>query len=157
MIFQDGNDTAWRQNWERYINEERVDEPAAVTLLLVIITPGLFSCDVCRDQVQWFLDRERARGSQDLIWPRYYITASEIDDYLLHMSDEMIRTLHPVGVAIGGNSGSSRSPRRWRARKSLCSLPGCVTRRGHLPHQDDPGRFVVGLRAVRDGSRSFWV
>jgi hypothetical protein len=92
-IFQDGHDTAWRQNWEQRINEGGNDEPAAASLLLVTITPSLFSCDVCHDQVQWFLDRERARGQQDLIWPIYYITAREMDDHLLRKSDQMVRTL----------------------------------------------------------------
>jgi F-box protein 11 len=37
-IFQDRNDIAWGQNWQQRI-EETLDE---VTLLLVIVTPGLF-------------------------------------------------------------------------------------------------------------------
>ena len=37
-IFQDRNDIAWGQNWRQRI-EETLDE---VTLLLVIVTPGLF-------------------------------------------------------------------------------------------------------------------
>jgi hypothetical protein len=93
FIFEDCNDTVWRQNWEQYINDMVIDEPTAVTVLLVIITPSLFSCDVCREWVHWFLDRESAPGQPDLIWPVYYITAREMDDRLLRKDDEMVRAL----------------------------------------------------------------
>lgn len=36
-IFQDGHDTAWRQNWEQRINDGSNDESAAVTFLLVFM------------------------------------------------------------------------------------------------------------------------
>ena len=88
-IFLDAHDAAW-QNWKERINEESNDEATAVTWLLVIITPSLFSCDVCRDQLYWFLDRERARGQKNLIWLVYYISAREMDDRLLRKRDEMV-------------------------------------------------------------------
>lgn len=37
-IFQDRNDISWGQNWQKHI-DQTLD---AVTLLLVIITPGFF-------------------------------------------------------------------------------------------------------------------
>src|SRR5215472_11060026 len=75
-IFQDRSDIAWGQSWQ-----QRIDEALdAVTLLLVIITPGLFRSPACRDEFGKFLDRERALGRADLILPVYYVGAREIDD-----------------------------------------------------------------------------
>ena len=88
-IFQDRNDIAWGQSWQ-----QRIDETLdAVTLLLVIITPGLFRSPACRSEVQRFLERERKLGRQDLILPVYYITAREMDDPGLREGDELARVL----------------------------------------------------------------
>jgi F-box protein 11 len=66
-IFQDRNDIAWGQGWQ-----QRIDETLdAVTLLLVIITPGFFRSPACRAEVARFLERERELGRQDLILPVY--------------------------------------------------------------------------------------
>jgi parallel beta-helix repeat protein len=88
-IFQDRNDIAWGQGWQ-----QRIDETLdAVTLLLVIITPGLFRSPACRAEVERFLERERALGRQDLILPVYYISAREMDDPGLREGDELARVL----------------------------------------------------------------
>jgi hypothetical protein len=88
-IFQDRNDIAWGQSWQ-----QRIDETLdAVTLLLVIITPGLFRSLACRAEVTRFLERERALGRQDLILPVYYISAREMDDPGLREADELARVL----------------------------------------------------------------
>jgi parallel beta-helix repeat protein len=88
-IFQDRNDVAWGQSWQ-----QRIDEALdAVTLLLVIITPGLFRSPACRAEVTRFLERERALGRQDLILPVYYISAREMDDPGLREADELARVL----------------------------------------------------------------
>src|SRR5215472_38361 len=76
VIFQDRNDIAWGQNWQQRI-EETLD---TVTLLLVIITPGLFRSSACRTEVMTFRERERTLGREDLILPMYYIGAREMDD-----------------------------------------------------------------------------
>ncbi len=88
-IFQDREDIAWGQNWQRRI-DEALD---AVTLLLVIITPGLFRSSPCRSEVRRFLARERDLGRQDLILPVYYIAAREMDDPGLREGDELAREL----------------------------------------------------------------
>jgi parallel beta-helix repeat protein len=88
-VFQDRNDIAWGQSWQRRI-DETLD---AVTLLLVIITPGLFRSPPCRAEVQRFLEREKALGRQDLILPVYYISAREMDDPGLREADELARVL----------------------------------------------------------------
>jgi parallel beta-helix repeat protein len=88
-IFQDRNDIAWGQGWQ-----QRIDETLdAVTLLLVIITPGFFRSPACRAEVKRFLDRERVLGRQDLILPVYYIRAKEMDDPALREADELARVL----------------------------------------------------------------
>ncbi len=88
-IFQDRNDIAWGQGWQ-----QRIDETLdAVTLLLVIITPGLFRSPACRAEVARFLERERALGRSDLILPVYYISTREMDDPVLREGDELARVL----------------------------------------------------------------
>ena len=88
-IFQDRNDVAWGQNWQRRI-DEALD---AVTLLLVIITPSLFRSRPCRAEFARFRDRERALDRADLILPVYYIGAREMDDPGLREADEMAAML----------------------------------------------------------------
>jgi parallel beta-helix repeat protein len=89
MIFQDRNDIAWGQNWQ-----QRIDETLdAVTLLLVIITPGLFRSPACRAEVTRFLERERELGRADLILPVYYVGAEEMDDPILREKDELAKVL----------------------------------------------------------------
>jgi hypothetical protein len=116
-IFQERADIAWGQNWQ-----ERIDEALdTATLLLVIITPGLFSSAECRAEVARFRQREQQLGRSDLILPVYYISAREIDDPRLRESDELARLL------------SSRRYADWRqlrfepftsatARKALAQL-----------------------------------
>jgi F-box protein 11 len=88
-IFQDRNDVAWGQNWQR-----RIDEALAeVTLLLVIVTPGLFRSPACRDEVARFREHERKLGRDDLILPVYYVAARQIDDPDLRDADDMARLL----------------------------------------------------------------
>jgi parallel beta-helix repeat protein len=88
-IFQDRNDVAWGQNWQR-----RIDEALAeVTLLLVIVTPGLFRSPACRDEVARFREHERKLGRDDLILPVYYVAARQIDDPALRDADDMARLL----------------------------------------------------------------
>src|SRR4029077_17472025 len=75
-IFQDRNDILWGENWQKRIEQE-LD---AVTLLLVIITPGFFRSLACRAEVDRFLVRERELGREDLILPVYYVSTPELDD-----------------------------------------------------------------------------
>ena len=88
-IFQDRNDIAWGQNWSQRI-EETLDE---VTLLLVIVTPGLFHSPACRDEVGRFRERERKLGRTDLILPVYYIAAQEMDDPDLRKANDLASLL----------------------------------------------------------------
>ena len=88
-IFQDRNDIAWGQAWQ-----QRIDQVLdAVTLLVVIITPGFFRSPACRAEVEHFLDRERQLGRQDLILPVYYVSTPELDDPALKEKDELTKIL----------------------------------------------------------------
>jgi parallel beta-helix repeat protein len=89
LIFQDRHDIAWGQNWQ-----QRLDQALdAVTLLLVIITPGFFRSPACRAEVERFLARERDLGREDLILPVYYVSAPELDDPERRDADEVARVL----------------------------------------------------------------
>ena len=88
-IFQDRSDIAWGQNWRKRI-EETLD---AVTLLLVIVTPGLFKSRACRDEVARFSERERTLGRADLILPVYYVSARQMDDPESRKADDLASLL----------------------------------------------------------------
>ena len=88
-IFQDRNDIAWGQNWRQRI-EETLGE---VTLLLVIVTPGLFQSPACRDEVTRFQERERKLRRTDLILPVYYVSARELDDPDVRKADGLASLL----------------------------------------------------------------
>lgn len=88
-IFQDRNDITWGQNWQRRID----DALAEVTLLLVIVTPGLFRSPACRDEVARFREHESKLGRDDLILPVYYVSALEIDDPAMREADDMASLL----------------------------------------------------------------
>ena len=75
-IFQDDNDIAWGQAWQRRID----DTLDAVTFLLVIITPSFFHSNACREEVNRFLARERKLRRQDLILPVYYVSTPELEE-----------------------------------------------------------------------------
>ena len=88
-IFQDRKDIVWGQSWQRRI-DQALD---AVTLLLVIITPGFFRSAACRAEVERFLARERDLGRDDLILPVYYVSTPELDDPQRRDADELARVL----------------------------------------------------------------
>ena len=102
-IFQDRNDIAWGQAWQ-----QRIDQVLdAVTLLVVIITPGFFRSPACRAEVEHFLDRERQLGRQDLILPVYYVSTPELDDPALKEKDELTKILASRQLADWRDCGSS--------------------------------------------------
>lgn len=88
-VFQDRNDISWGQNWQKRI-DQTLD---AVTLLLVIITPGFFRSRACRAEVERFLARERELGRDDLILPVYYVSAPQLEDPVGREDDELARLL----------------------------------------------------------------
>jgi TIR domain len=150
-IFQDRNDIAWGQNWRKRI-EETLD---AVTLLLVIVTPGLFKSPACRDEVTRFLEREKELGRGDLILPVYYVSARQMDDPEARTADELAsllwsrqyadwRDLQPYGAGQPNHQERLPGGHRHRRRQRRA--------RGQRPDRQHEGRVVrrEGLRAERD-------
>jgi hypothetical protein len=145
-IFQDRSDIAWGQNWQ-----ERIDEALdAATLLLVIITPGLFRSRACRAEFQRFLERERMLGREDLILPVYYISAREMDDPGMRAADEMATVL------------ASRQFADWRelrfepftaplVRKAIALLASRMRDTFWRPPAAPPRRPTLGSPAERAG------
>ena len=88
-IFQDRKDIAWGQSWQKRI-DQTLD---AVTLLVVIITPGFFRSSACRAEVERFLARERDLGRDDLILPVYYVGTPELDDPERRDADKLASVL----------------------------------------------------------------
>jgi F-box protein 11 len=89
LIFQDRNDIAWGESWQRRI-DEALD---AVTLLIVVITPSFFRSAACRAEVQRFLDRERELGRDDLVLPVYYVSAAEMEKPEQREADAVAKVL----------------------------------------------------------------
>lgn len=140
-IFQDRSDIAWGQNWQ-----QRIDEALdTVTLLLVIITPSLFSSSACRAEVNKFLDRERDLGRQDMILPVYYISAREMDDAALRETDDLAKVLASRQVADLRELRGERisSPRMRRIIEQLA-----IRMRDHVTAH---GRQQEGARAIPGG------
>jgi parallel beta-helix repeat protein len=148
-IFQDRKDIAWGQSWQ-----QRIDEALdAVTLLLVIITPGLFRSPACRAEVARFLDRERALGRQDLILPVYYISARQMDDPGVREGDELARVL------------AARQFADWRelrfeaftapvVRKAIAQLAGRMRDAFWLPPAAAPARLARAGQAASSPAQS---
>jgi TIR domain len=112
LIFQDRADIAWGENWRRRI-DETLD---AVTLLLVIITPGFLRSHHCRAEFEQFLDRERQLGRDDLILPVYYISTPDLDNPDRRETDPVVGAL------------ASRQYADWRELR-YAAVTSPVTRR----------------------------
>jgi F-box protein 11 len=70
-ILADRDGTAWADQWRRRV-EEALD---ADTMLLVVVTGGLFGSVACGDEITRFREREKALGREDLIVAVYYAPA----------------------------------------------------------------------------------
>jgi hypothetical protein len=134
-IFQDRNDIAWGQNWQRRIDETLDD----VTVLLVVVTPSLFRSAASRSEAARFLERERALGRDDLIMPIYYISTPVLDDPVLRETDELAAII------------SSRQVADWRElrfepstspllRKSVAQLARRIADRFWAPTKSSPAQ-----------------
>ena len=112
-IFQDNNDIAWGQQWQ-----QRIDESLdAVTFLIPNSDAGIFQEPACRAELERFLEREEQLGRRDLILPVYYVDCPILSDAAKRAKPTRWQKSSPPGNGpTGGNSGSSRSPRRRSER-----------------------------------------
>jgi hypothetical protein len=75
-IFQDRKDITLGQQWKKR-TDETID---AITFLIPIITPAFFRSQICREELERFIDREKTLGRSDLILPVYYIECPVLHD-----------------------------------------------------------------------------
>jgi hypothetical protein len=75
-IFQDREDLHWGEAWKKRINGA-IDN---CTYLIAIISPGYFSSKPCRDEFEFFLQREKKLGATELILPLIYIDTPVLKD-----------------------------------------------------------------------------
>ncbi|MES2922076.1 MAG: response regulator [Verrucomicrobiota bacterium] len=69
-IFQDIDGIEFGEKWQAKLD----GAVSATTLLIPIITPLFFKSDPCRDEMEKFIEHEKARGRDDLILPVYFVT-----------------------------------------------------------------------------------
>ena len=89
-IFQDRIGIRWGDQWQQRID----DALDAATLLIPIITPSFFSSEKCREEVEYYLARERQLGGQQLIFPVYYASTEQMDDPDVRSGDDLAVLLH---------------------------------------------------------------
>lgn len=88
-IFQDRKDIHWGQHWQ-----ERIDNSLdAVTFLIPILTPSFFKSPKCREELEKFLEREKALGRNDLILPIYYVDCPVLNDEEKRKKDKLAETI----------------------------------------------------------------
>ena len=88
-IFQDRKDIKWGQAWKERIEQSLIE----VTFLIPIITPGFFTSDFCRDELQIFIEREKELKRSDLILPIYYVNTPLLHDENRRGSDELAQLI----------------------------------------------------------------
>lgn len=75
-IFQDRKDIKWGQSWRERI----VRALDATTFLIPIITPGFFTSQECRKELERFIKREKKLKRNDLILPVYYVSTPALEN-----------------------------------------------------------------------------
>ena len=88
-IFQDRNDIAWGQQWEKCIDNS-LD---AITFFIPVITPAFFKSLACREELERFLKREEDLGRNDLILPVYYIECAMLGDEAKRKQDPLAKVI----------------------------------------------------------------
>jgi parallel beta-helix repeat protein len=88
-IFRDKKDIQWGQRWRERI-EEGLD---AAVFLIPILTPSYFQSDICRDEYELFLEREKKLGRDDLILAVYYVECDELEDTAIRESNSWVKDL----------------------------------------------------------------
>lgn len=89
-IFQDREDILWGQKWRQRIEQALEEE---ITFLIPIITPSFFNSKACREELEIFLERERALKRSDLILPVYYVNCRTLYDETLRANDSLAEAI----------------------------------------------------------------
>ena len=89
-IFQDRNDILLGQNWRDRIEEALEEE---INFLIPILTPSFFNSEACREELELFLERERALNRNDLILPVYYVNCRVLDDEARRANDTLAESV----------------------------------------------------------------
>jgi formylglycine-generating enzyme required for sulfatase activity len=75
-VFQDRDNIEWGQHWP-----DALDEAIAGSKFLIpIVTPRFFGSPHCRDELDKFLEQERAARRKDLVLPVYWIDSPLMND-----------------------------------------------------------------------------
>lgn len=88
-IFQDIDGIEFGQQWQKVLDQAI----SGARLLMPIITPLFFNSAGCRDELQKFLEHEKALGRDDLILPIYYVTAPVLEKGDLLAKDALATTI----------------------------------------------------------------
>ncbi len=87
-IFFDRISIGLGENWKRVIDESI----ECTTFLVPIVTPNFFESNCCREELQKFLEIEKSRKRDDLIFPIIYIEPpSSFDDRLKYELNQAIK------------------------------------------------------------------
>ncbi|MEW9699253.1 right-handed parallel beta-helix repeat-containing protein [Paenibacillus sp. SI8] len=88
-IFLDKQDIKWGEPWHERITQS-LDESY---FLIPLITPLYFKRDVCREEFELFLEREKALGRHDLVLPIYYIQCDILESEQLRSEDPLAQEI----------------------------------------------------------------
>jgi hypothetical protein len=89
-IFQDRNDILLGQNWRQRIEDALEEE---INFLIPIVTPSFFNSDACREELELFLEREKALNRNDLVLPVYYVNCRVLDDEAKRANDTLAQAI----------------------------------------------------------------
>lgn len=87
-IFQDTKDIRTGQEFDGVI-KLNLDH---VSFLIAILTPSYFASKSCRQELEYFLEREKQLGRRDLIFPIYYIDC-ELTEPPIQAQDSLIKIM----------------------------------------------------------------
>jgi hypothetical protein len=112
-VFMDLVDLETGQKWEKTIKNS-LDQ---AMVMIPIITPSYFNSDICRRELEWFLDREDQLNRHDLIFPFYYVDCPLLENKTKRDQDKLARM---IAERQWGDLRSARlSPLNQKVKKRL--------------------------------------
>ena len=86
-ILHDRNDIAWGKAWREWIKGSLEE----VTFFIPILTPSYFNSEMCREEAEQFLQREKKLGRNDLVLPLYYVNCPVMNESELRETDSLAK------------------------------------------------------------------